>query len=154
VPVSELRIMLQGLLAERFSLVLRRETKLQPVYELTVARRGAKLPAAKADTEVSAHHAAESLPRVTDGSFVFRETSIAEFAQKLSMLHGVERPVLDRTGIQGFYNITLKDAATAVRLDDGTLFGLIEDQLGLRLVPAKEAMETLVIQHAEKPSPN
>jgi uncharacterized protein (TIGR03435 family) len=62
--------------------------------------------------------------------------------------------VLDRTGIQGFYDLTLKGAATAVRLDDGTLFGLIEDQLGLRLVSAKEAVETLVIQHAEKPTPN
>jgi uncharacterized protein (TIGR03435 family) len=152
VPVSQLRIMLQALLAERFKLKVRRETKLLPVYELTVARRGVKLPAAKAADEVSPHHSAESLPRVDDGSFVFSETSMAEFAQKLSMLHGVERPVLDRTGIQGFYDITLKGAAAAVRQDDGSLFGLIEDQLGLRLVPSKEPVETLVIEHAEKPT--
>ena len=154
VPVSELRIMLQDLLAERFKLLLRRETRLQPVYELRVAPHGARLPAPKAQTDVSMHHAAESLPRVTDGGFVFTETTLAEFAQKLSMLQGVGRPVLDRTGIQGFYDLTLKGAATAVRLDDGTLVGLIEDQLGLRLVSAKEAVETLVIQHAEKPTPN
>ena len=154
VPVSQLRIMLQDLLARRFRLALRRETKTVPAYDLTVARRGPKLPQAKADDEVSPHHAAESLPRVDDGSFVFSETSMAEFAQKLSMLRGVERPVLDRTGIQGFYDITLKGAATAVRQDDGSLPGLIEDQLGLRLVPAKESVEVLVIEHAEKPSPN
>jgi uncharacterized protein (TIGR03435 family) len=103
--MGELRIMLQDLLAKRFNVVLSRETKLQPVYELTLSRRGARLPAPTADTEVPAHHDAESLPRVSEESFVFTETSIAKFAQKLSMLHGVERPVLDRTGIQGFYDI-------------------------------------------------
>lgn len=89
VPVSQLRIMLQDLLAKRFKLVLRRETKLLPVYELIVAKHGPKLPAPIANDgndAVSSHHSAESLPRVEEGSFVFAETSIAEFAQKLSML--------------------------------------------------------------------
>jgi uncharacterized protein (TIGR03435 family) len=154
VPVSQLRIMLQDLLAKRFMLTLRRERKLIPVYELMVTRRGAKLPAVKADDEGFPGHSAESLPRVAGGDFVFSETSMAEFAQKLSMLQGVERPVLDRTGITGFYDITLKGAATAVRQNDGSLFGLVEDQLGLKLVPAKEALESFVVVQAERPAPN
>jgi uncharacterized protein (TIGR03435 family) len=72
----------------------------------------------------------------------------------MSLLRGVERPVLDHTGIAGYYDITLKGAATAVREDDGTLFGLVEDQLGLKLVSAKEPVEVLVIGHAAKPTPN
>jgi uncharacterized protein (TIGR03435 family) len=154
VPVSQLRIMLQNLLAKRFMLTVRRQRKLVPVYELTVSKRGAKLPAAKADDGASSSHAAESLPRVLDGSFVFSETSMAEFAQKLSMLQGVERPVLDRTGIEGFYDFTLKGAAAAVRENDGSLFGLVEDQLGLRLVSAKDALEIFTIEHVEKPTPD
>jgi len=102
VAVSRLRIMLQDLLAKRFGLTVRREPRLLPVYELTVEKRGAKLPRVKADDEVSAHHSAESLPRVDNGNFVFAETSMAEFSQKLSMLRGVERPVLDYTGSRGF----------------------------------------------------
>jgi uncharacterized protein (TIGR03435 family) len=62
--------------------------------------------------------------------------------------------VLDRTGIKGFYDITLKGAATSVRQEDGALFGLVEEQLGLKLVSAKEAVEVLVVEHAEKPSGN
>jgi uncharacterized protein (TIGR03435 family) len=44
VPVRELRLMLQQLLADRFKLTLHRETKEMPVYELTVAKGGPKLP--------------------------------------------------------------------------------------------------------------
>ncbi len=153
-PVGQLKIMLQNMLAERFKLKLRREQKLQPVYELTVAKRGPRLPAPKPDEDSSAHHSVESLPRVSDGSFVFSETSMAEFAQKLSMLQGVERPVLDRTGIARFYDITLRGAATAVRENDGSLFGIIQEQLGLQLVSSKQAMEFLVIEYAEKPAVN
>jgi len=154
VPVAELRIMLQALLASRFQLTLRRDTQLLPVYELTIARRGLSLPPPKPVDQVVSHHAAESLPRVDNGSFVFSETSIPEFAQKLSLLRGVERPVIDRTGIAGYYDITLKGAATSVRQEDGSLFGLVEDQLGLKLVSAKEPVEVLVIGHVGKPTPN
>jgi len=154
VPVNELKIMLQDLLAKRFQLVLRRDTKLFSVYELVVAKRGSKLPAPKAADDSSRHHAVELLPRVEDGSFVFQETSMTEFAEKLSMLRGVERPVLDRTGIKGYFDITLKGAATAVRNEESTLFAIVEEQLGLKLVPAKDPLEVLVIEHAEKPSIN
>jgi len=153
VPVAELRIMLQSLLASRFQLTLRREAHVLPVYELTIAGRGPKLPPPKSDDPVVSHHSAESLPRVSGGSFIFSETSIPEFAQKLSMLRGVERPVLDRTGIAGYYDITLQGAA-AVRQDDGTLFGLLEDQLGLKLISTKQPVEVLVIGHTAKPIPN
>jgi uncharacterized protein (TIGR03435 family) len=154
VPVTDLRIMLQTLLASRFQLTLHRETQLLPVYELTVAKRGPKLPPPKSDDQLVSHHSTESLPRVDNGSFVFSDTSLPEFAQKLSLLRGVERPVLDRTGISGYYDITLKGAATAVRQDDGTLFGLLEDQLGLKLTATKQPVEVLVIAHAGKPAPN
>ena len=90
-----------------------------------------------------------------DGSFVFPETSLTEFAEKLSLLRGIERPVLDRTEIKGFFDITLRSAASAILDDDGpSLFALVEEQLGLKLVPAKAPVEVLVIDHVEKPSEN
>jgi uncharacterized protein (TIGR03435 family) len=113
-PVNELRIMLRDLLAKRFKLALHRETKLLPVYELIVAKHGPKLPAPKPGGELASYHAVESLPRVENGSFVLQETSITEFTENLSLLRGIERPVLDRTEIQGFYDITLRSAASAI----------------------------------------
>ena len=63
--------------------------------------------------------------------------------------------MLDRTEIQGFFDITLQSAASAILDQDGpTLFALVEEQLGLKLVPAKAPVEVLVIDHAEEPSGN
>jgi uncharacterized protein (TIGR03435 family) len=152
VPVRELRLMLQQLLADRFKLTLHHETKEIPVYELTVAKGGPKLPDPRAADD---HHAVENLPRIQDGSFLFEDTSMTEFAAKLSQLYGIDRPVVDKTGIAGYYDIVFKGAAAAQRQPDGpSLYTLIQEQLGLKLVPTKGPMDVIVIDHAEKPSEN
>jgi len=144
VPVSQLREMLQNLLAERLHLKVRRETRMLPVYELTVAKGGPKLPPPKPDDGVV--HSRESLPRVDNGSFLFTNATLADFAAKLSLLKGMDHPVVDRTGIQGVYDITLKGAAAAILQPDGpSLFTLVPEQLGLKLSPAKAPTEVLVV---------
>jgi len=154
VPLATLRLMLQNLLADRFKLVVHRGQMRTPVYELVVARDGPKLPANKADTLPPAYQK-ESLPRIEDGNFVFRNVSINDFAAELTELRGIGLPVIDRTGIAGVYDITLKSAATAVLESDGSsLLTLIREQLGLKLVSAKDPIEVLVVDHAEKPSAN
>lgn len=150
-PVSQLRLMLQQLLADRLKLALHHDTKTLPVYALTVAKGGPRLPAAKDGGEMPLLHAVETLPRVQDGSFVFSDTTMPEFAKKLSLLRGMDRPVVDRTGIKGIFDITLKSAASAILEENGpSLFTLVQEQLGLKLVPTKDAMDVLVIDHVEK----
>jgi uncharacterized protein (TIGR03435 family) len=152
--VSTLRLMLQDLLATRFKVRLHREEKRTVVYELVVAKGGPRLPANKADT-LPPSYPKESLPRVVDGSFVFRNVSVTEFAQQLTQLRGIDLPVVDRTGIQGVYDITLKSAAKAILEPDGpSLLTLIQEQLGLKLVSAKDPIEVVTVDHAEKPSAN
>jgi uncharacterized protein (TIGR03435 family) len=155
VPVSQLRMMLQDLLANRFKLVVHRETRMLPVYELVVAKGGPKLPAANEGTSSLQVHAAESLPLVKNDAFLFADTSMAEFAQMLTQLRGIDLPVVDRTRITGTFDVVLKSAPSAARDgDSAALFAIIEDQLGLRLVAAKAPIEVVVIDHAEKPSEN
>jgi len=155
VPVRQLEAMLQDLLAKRFHLTLHRETKMLGVYALVSAKGGPKLPAPKADDALLTAHSRESLPRVEDGNFVFHDTSMPEFAEKLSQLRDIDRPVVDRTGIKGVYDITLKGAATAMLQPDGaSLFTLVQEQLGLKLVSAKAPIEVLVVDRAENPSLN
>lgn len=154
-PVSEkaLRVMLQNLLATRFNLKLHREKKQTSVNELVVAK-GPKLPPDKSG-ELPASYPRETFPRVVDGGFVFTNTSMAEFAQQLTELRGIDLPVVDRTGIPGVYDITLKSAAAAVRDPNGpSLLTLVREQLGLRLVAAKDPIEVVVIDCAEEPSGN
>jgi uncharacterized protein (TIGR03435 family) len=152
VPVRELRLMLQQLLADRFKLTLHHETKEIPVYELTVAKGGPKLPDPRTADD---HHAVENLPRIQDGSFLFQDSSMPEFAAKLSQLRGIDRPVVDKTGITGYYDVVFKGAAAAQLQPDGpSLYTLIQEQLGLKLVGAKSPMDVIVVDHAEKPSEN
>jgi uncharacterized protein (TIGR03435 family) len=153
VPVSQLRVMLQDLLANRFKLVLHREIRMLPVYELQVAKGGPRLPPPNASRSLV--HASESLPRIEGDSFLFADASMAEFAQMLAQLRGIDMPVIDRTGIAGTFDIVLKSAPSAIREGDGAaLFAIIQSQLGLKLLSAKAPMDVVVVDRAAKPAEN
>jgi uncharacterized protein (TIGR03435 family) len=154
VPPDRLRLMLQDLLATRFHLKLHTEQKTQRAYELVVDRGGPRLPADKAGSLPPAYPK-ESLPRVVDGNFLFLNSTMPEFAAQLTELRGIDLPVIDRTGISGVYDITLKGAASALLQPDGpSLLTLIREQLGLRLAAAKDPIETLVIEDAKESTAN
>ncbi|HUB29451.1 MAG TPA: TIGR03435 family protein [Terracidiphilus sp.] len=154
VEVGVLRLMLRDLLATRFGVQLHKATKRAEVYELVVAKEGARLPEDKTKT-LPPVYPKESLPRVVDGGFVFRNVTLSDFAKQLSELRGIDYPVLDRTGIAGVYDITLKSAARAMLEPDGpSLLTLIHEQLGLKLVSAKDLIDVVVVDHAEAPSAN
>jgi uncharacterized protein (TIGR03435 family) len=61
------------------------------------------------------------------------------------------RPVSNRSGIQGAYDFDLRFAAVS---DPGSglpdLFTAVQEQLGLKLEPAKVPVEMLVIDHVER----
>src|SRR5439155_19955614 len=137
-----------------FNLALHREVKRLSVFELVVDKGGPKLPPAKADAEKPPVHSTDSLPLVRDGSFVFPDASISEFAGKLSLLRGVGVPVIDKTGIKGSYDIVLNGAADALRQEDGAPISEFVRQIGLRMVAAKEAVEVIVVDSASRPSRN
>jgi uncharacterized protein (TIGR03435 family) len=154
VSVGELRRMLQSLLSSRFKLTLHREKKSLPVYELSVAKGGARLPP-RSETNSPVVQTRSLMPAVRDGGFVFANVSMEEFAEGLADLRGIDRPVVDRTGIEGRFDITLRSAAEAMLREDGpSLFTLIQEQLGLKLVAARGPVEVLVIDHAAEPSEN
>jgi uncharacterized protein (TIGR03435 family) len=136
-------------LAERFQFQVHRETKELPVYALVVTKTGPKLHTAEpgGNTEM----------RGDNGSFVFRSTSMPQFAANLSTLASVDRPVLDRTAIPGVFDFGLKFAESSLEMkrqtiqgDGPSIFTLIQEQLGLKLEAQKGPVEMLVIDHAER----
>ena len=148
---EQLRVMLQTLLADRFRLALRRETKDLPVYWLVAGNGGPKLRAA--DGEGS------SSMRPAGGGLVFRNFSMPELADRLSARpFSVDRPVLDKTGINGLFDFTMKLADNDAELKrtlegmerGASDFALFLGQIGLKLQPRKGPVEILVIDHAEK----
>ncbi len=140
--------MFKSLLADRFHLVLHRETKELPVYDLVVAKGGSKLPPSGDEP---------GFGMSDTGSVTFKKTTVSTFANVLSGVLG--RKVIDKTGLQGNFNADLHwtpDERADAQPDDAgpSIFTAIQEQLGLRLESSKGPVEVLVIDRAEKPSEN
>jgi uncharacterized protein (TIGR03435 family) len=144
------RDMLQSLLAERFQLRVHYESKLQPIYELVLAKGGSKLKPLPADQK-------PGWGKSDRGEVMLRNKSIADFANFLSFSSLAGRTVVDKTGLIGNYDFDLKwtpDDQQGTPDAGPTLFTALEEQLGLKLEAAKGPVDTLVIDHVEKPSEN
>jgi uncharacterized protein (TIGR03435 family) len=159
---KDLRRMLQSLLADRFKLKLRRESKEVSGYVLVVTKSGSKLRSAK-DTNIRPQiTGTRSTP--TTLTSTGKNASMANLAVSLSGL-GIG-PVIDKTALPGSYDFTLTfepdagmqlkkgDASTVERGSGPSLFTALEEQLGLRLVSQKVSVEYLLIESAERPSAN
>jgi uncharacterized protein (TIGR03435 family) len=158
VPVSQVKLMLRSLLVDRFKLTIHRETRVLSVYILTVAKGGPRFQASEDDGPMSA------APK--NGSLQYRRTTMAYLAGSVfSNLPSLGCPVVDRTGLDGIYDFSLKlfDPASANgetgpkgdmlrQIDDG-LSASLKD-LGLKLESQKSPVEILVIDHVERPSEN
>jgi uncharacterized protein (TIGR03435 family) len=153
--------MLQKLLADRFKLTFHREQREMSSYELVVARGGAKLKAADANEQ-------QNKGCIHIGNCFFTKVQLAEFCRFMGFVV-LDKPVVDKTGIAGEFDITLKWTPDETQfasmgfhvpppVDDPNappeLFTAIQEQLGLRLEVRKTPTEVLVIDHVERPSEN
>jgi uncharacterized protein (TIGR03435 family) len=165
---EQLRLMLQNLLTERFQIRLHREAKALPVYFLTVAKNGPKLQPPEKSPEYKDNEERKAAMQKTlasmraslgsgdlayNSSFHLPSATIAEFTETLSSR--MDRPVVDKTHLDGVYAFTLKWSADGAqpRGDNPagpSIFVAIEEQLGLKLQAANEQFEILVIDKAEK----
>lgn len=142
---EQIPAMLRHLLEGRFSLRLHKETRELPAYALVVAQSGAKLTPDAAGPG-----------GITSGPGMLRLAGqpLSELAENLARQIG--RPVLDRTGISGAFDMALKWAPDATSADatGPSVFTAIQEQLGLKLQPVKAPVEVLVIERVERPSAN
>ena len=171
------RHMLQALLADRLKLAIHRESKDLPVYFLVLAKSGSKLHEARpGDTYPNGIKLPDGrlggrgvIVRSADGGFTGQGIPIAGLAEFFSLQLG--RPIVDKTGLTGKYDFTLRwapdesqalpggapNGQTPVAAPDpngSPLFTAISEQLGLKLESGKGPVEVIVIDHVERPSGN
>jgi uncharacterized protein (TIGR03435 family) len=191
-PPTPVQIMMQGLLEDRFRLKAHREMKELPVYELTIGKNGFKLkevsppsdspdprrmpplpppppPGTPPPTVASALPTPP--PGVTMGfPFGFAASGVALGALDLMLQAILGRPVIDKTGIKGFYDIKMVysregipgNGPAPLPVDGGqtasdprpSIFTALQEDLGLKLESAKGPVEVLVIDSVSKPSEN
>lgn len=157
-----LRTMLQAMLADRCKLAVHRGSKEVAVYSLVVGKSGPKL---KPTVPGDPHPGATPLPG--GGEFLNRGTGTASFygapirALAVVLSNIASRPVEDKTGLTGRYDMSFRiphPGAPSTEPDSTsnpppTIFEVVEG-FGLKLEPAKSSVETLIIDHIEKPSEN
>ena len=142
------QLMLQAALADRFKLRTHVETREGPIYELVLAKGGCKMknaPASETSRGYSWGH----------GMIQIRTGPISSLLFALS--DNLGRTVVDKTGLTGNFDIDLKwtpDDQQGTADAGPTLFTALEEQLGLKLVPARGPVDTFVIDHVERPTPN
>ncbi len=140
------QLMLQALLADRFKLTWHKETRQLPVFDLVIAKGGSKLQESKADGRTY---------NVRNGQLSDQGITMPILADQLA--GRLDRPVIDKTGLTGRYDLTFKwtpDGVETTADSAPSIFTAIQEQLGLKLESTKGPVETLVIDHIEDPSPN
>lgn len=158
---AQMKFILQKLLADRFSLKFHHAQKELPVYEIVAAKGGPRLtPTTSAGTATNT-----AAVGFRDGAMTVQNASMAEFASLMQRYVGLERPIVDGTGIAGKHDFKLSWTPDSTPVDGGSprpaksdappgLFTAIQEQLGLKLQPAKEPTDVLVIDRGGKPSEN
>ena len=146
--MDEMRPLVQTLLAQRFNLKVHQTSKLVSGYALVVTKGGPKLQPAKEGARpsgMSKSVQAQILPNRLDAWGI----TIDGLAGILAGPAGAA--VIDKTGLTGSYDITLKYAPESDPNSSlPSIFTAIQEQLGLKLEPAKVPVGYLVIDHVDR----
>ena len=152
VPDSQLKPMLQALLKNRFKLAVHLETREMPVYYLSVAKDGVKMPVYPAHDQGPIHPVDD--PNVRGFPMLRGTFTTAELADTMARI--VSRPVIDRTGLTKRYNLFLSYAPLSPQSGQIPEFGppdfftAVQKQLGLKLQSGKDSVEVVVVDHIEQ----
>ncbi|HEV8393347.1 MAG TPA: TIGR03435 family protein [Vicinamibacterales bacterium] len=174
--------MIRAVLADRFGLVTHDETRERPVYALTVARADRRLGPGLKRSDTDCSEAMRQLavpppggrtpgpPPCSFGGGAGRiQGTIVSFAFLANVLsRQVGRPVVDRTGVNDYFNFTLEfapesDARTSngpplpqppTVSDAPSIFTALQEQLGLKLEATRAPVDVLVIDRASPPTEN
>jgi len=181
--IDQQRPMVVALLEERFGLKFHHETRDLPLYELVVAKGGAKIQASKLIAEPG--EASRLFPELgqppSPGRHMFvtrglghiesTEMGMSALAEWLSRQLG--RTVVDKTGLTGDFhykldwtpdyasslmptgsNPALRDNAVSKEAAGPSLFTALEEQLGLKLKSTRGPVDVIVIDHIDRPAEN
>jgi uncharacterized protein (TIGR03435 family) len=142
---TDFKKLMQALLAERFHLVLRRETRELPIYALVTAKGGPKFRLTEAPAV-----AGQTPFRMTGAGRLAGEQVSAEMLAK-ALSGQLDRSVQDQTGLQGVFDFQLawEPEMAHARVEGASLFTAIQEQLGLKLESRKGPVEVLVIERIE-----
>lgn len=154
--------MLRQLVKDYLKLSVHTEKKEVPVYELQIAKGGSKLKEVTEPALPDRGIMVTSRPG-DPTKWIGRSTTVSSIQGHL--INDVGRPVFDKTGLIGRYDFVLafaRESATPTAASGDAplpseapdITTAIQEQLGLKLVPAKGMIDVIVIDHVERPATN
>ena len=168
--VEQERLMLRALLAERFKFAGHYEMQERPIYNLVVARAdGRAAPQLRRiDTDCATYKRpipAAGAPKPNPGEAATCGFRLSGGSTTLSLISGgrsmqgladsisgyAGRPIVDMTGLPGYYAFTLEFMGGT---EGVSIFTALQEQLGLKLEPARGLLDVVVIDHIERPTEN
>jgi uncharacterized protein (TIGR03435 family) len=147
---EQFRPMLQTLLAERFKLVVHRESKVMAAYALVRGKGEIKFQQVETGNGGTSSNSQR-------GKFDGTRMTLAGFADYLQ--RQLNEPVVDKTDLKGIFHIQLEYSPTQTQAgpdspppdnDGPSIYTALQEQLGLRLVSRKLPVEIVVVDHIEK----
>jgi uncharacterized protein (TIGR03435 family) len=161
---QNLGLMLQNLLADRFKLVVHKDTKQMPAFALTVGKGKPKMKEAS-DSDKTGCQGVPQNP--APGTVPYQvvachNVTMATFADVLRNFGGgtyLADPVVDQTGLGGAWDFELKwtprNRLAQAGPDGISLFDAVDKQLGLKLEAQKAPLPVLIVDSVnQKPTPN
>jgi uncharacterized protein (TIGR03435 family) len=163
---DQMKLMIQGLLADRFQLKFHIEKRELPVYAMVVSKTGAKITPSAGDPNAFPGIGFGQAPGVL--SLMGRNTTLDGVANGLQS-NVLDKPVVNQTGLTGRYDFLLRfmpdpsQVANFGGLPPGNaadpdappdIFSAFQQQLGLKLEPTKAFVDVMVIEKIERPSEN
>ena len=154
--------MMRSLLADRFQLRLRKETRQLPVYDLVLDRGGQRGPRLRLTDGQCLANSKETgadpwrtcgFRRVTATSISAVGMRLDDFASGISTRREVQRVVRNRTGLDGRFDIDV-EFMPEPDAPDAAFFTAFREQLGLRFQPATGPLDAYVIERVEQPTPD
>lgn len=167
--LEQQQAMLRAVLAERFKLVAHVESPERPIYNMVFARADRRLGPQLRGIDVDCTTFDRQKPRPDTPAVVAFDMPPCAFKMSASgsvmvVLSGgrtlqsladtvagqAGRPVFDRTGLTGHFAFKLEYDGT----DGASVFTAMQEQLGLKLEPARGPVEILAVDHIERPTEN
>jgi uncharacterized protein (TIGR03435 family) len=155
---EQVRLMLRAMLADRFHLQIHSESRQKPGLKLEVDKGGFKFKEVDAPVPPATEGPVGLAMGDSGGRMIGRKSTVAGIAASLSTL--LHLPVIDETGLKGYYDFDVKWASLEAAPDslgaagNALVISALKDQFGLRVTSATGPVEYWIIDHVEPPTEN
>jgi uncharacterized protein (TIGR03435 family) len=156
-PIEQFRtipLLLKSLLEDRFNLKVHRETRTMPIYALTFARQDHALGPKMTPTSIDCTKPQQDMSKCQFNGAPGRVVAgWAEVSTLVNLLaNSTEHIVVDRTRLEGRFDIDLEWSPDQTATDKPSIFAAIQEQLGLKLEADRGPVSVVVVDHVERPT--